>query len=44
VVVREALPHRHLPSHPALFRAWLGDETETVQICAELAEIEQWWK
>jgi hypothetical protein len=33
----------HLPRHPGLFRAWLGEETEIAQIGAELAAIEQWW-
>jgi tetratricopeptide (TPR) repeat protein len=33
----------HLPRHPDLFRAWLGDGNEIAQTSAELAAIEQWW-
>ena len=33
----------HLTSHPDLFHAWVGSETDTAQIGAGLAEIEQWW-
>ncbi len=32
-----------LPTQPDLFHAWVGTETDTAQIGAELAEIEQWW-